>query len=466
MVFSSNIFIFIFLPMVLFAYYALGKKLKNYILLFASLFFYVWGGLSYLKILIVSIIINYIFGLLIDKVRDNIKLKKAFLVIGVVLNLAILFYYKYYDFFIENSNLVFNTNFSLKYIALPIGISFFTFQGMSYIIDIYREDGKVNKNPFAVALYISFFPQLVAGPIIKYKTVDDQIRNRKESLDQFSYGINRFVMGLAKKVIIADILGGMADNIFNLYYSGIDTPTAWIGAICYTFQIYYDFSGYSDMAIGLGHMFGFEFMENFNYPYISKSITEFWRRWHISLSTWFKEYLYIPLGGNRKGNVYFNLFVVFLVTGVWHGAAWTFVLWGLWHGIFILIERAIRKREWYIKTPTTIKYSITMLVVILGWVLFRADNLEQAFGFIKTMVGLNNPGALTFEYTYFINKKFIFWILISILGSVPFIPNKFKKYSGNKTFEFLETIFILLLFIVAIIFVVNSTYSPFIYFQF
>lgn len=466
MVFSSTIFIFIFLPMVLLAYYILGKKVKNYVLLVASIFFYAWGGLDYLKILIVSIIINYIFGLLIDKVRDNIKLKKVFLAIGVLLNLAMLFYYKYYDFFVKNSNLVFNTNFSFKYIALPIGISFFTFQGMSYIIDIYREDGKVNKNPFAVALYISFFPQLVAGPIIKYKTVDDQIRNRKESLDQFSYGINRFVMGLAKKVIIADILGGIADNIFNLYYSGIDTPTAWIGAICYTFQIYYDFSGYSDMAIGLGYMFGFEFMENFNYPYISKSITEFWRRWHISLSTWFKEYLYIPLGGNRKGNVYFNLFVVFLVTGVWHGAAWTFVLWGLWHGIFILIERAIGKSKLYIKTPTIIKYSITMLVVILGWVVFRADNLTQAFGFIKTMFGLNNSGALIFEYSYFISKKLVFWILISILGSVPFIPNKFKKYSGNKTFEFLETIFILLLFIVAIIFVVNSTYSPFIYFQF
>lgn len=466
MVFSSTIFIFIFLPIVLFTYYVLGKKIKNYVLLIASLFFYAWGGVDYLKILILSIIINYIFGLLIDRVRENIKIKKVFLTIGVVINLAILFYYKYYDFFVENSNLVFNTNFQLKYIVLPIGISFFTFQGMSYIIDIYRNDGKVNKNPFAVALYISFFPQLVAGPIVKYKTVDDQIRNRKETIEYFSYGINRFVMGLAKKVIIADILGSMADNIFNLYYSGIDTPTAWIGAICYTFQIYYDFSGYSDMAIGLGYMFGFKFMENFNYPYISKSITEFWRRWHISLSTWFKEYLYIPLGGNRKGNVYFNLFVVFLVTGIWHGAAWTFILWGLWHGLFILIERAISKREWYIKTPAAIKYIITMLIVILGWVLFRADSLDQAIGYIRTMFGFNNPTSLTFEYMYFINKKFVFWMVISIIGSVPFISGKLKKYRGNKTFEFISTIVIALLFIVSIIFVVNSTYSPFIYFQF
>lgn len=466
MVFSSLIFIFIFLPITLISYYILGKKLRNYVLLITSLFFYAWGGLNYLKILIASIIINYIFGLLIDKAKNKIILERTILIIGVILNLLLLFYYKYYDFFIENMNIVFNGNLSLKYIVLPIGISFFTFQGMSYIIDIYRGDGKVNKNPFSVALYISFFPQLVAGPIVKYKTVDDQIRNRNESIESFSYGINRFVMGLAKKVIIADILGGMADNIFNLYYSGIDTPTAWIGAICYTFQIYYDFSGYSDMAIGLGYMFGFKFMENFNYPYISKSITEFWRRWHISLSTWFKEYLYIPLGGNRKGNVYFNLFVVFLVTGIWHGAAWTFVLWGLWHGLFILIERAIGKMQWYIKIPNVIKYIVTMLIVILGWVLFRADSLEQALGYIGAMFGFNSSSSLTFEYMYFINKKFIFWIVISILGSVPFISNKVKKYSGNKIFEILVTIVISIIFIISIIFVVNSTYSPFIYFQF
>lgn len=447
-------------------YYISGKKLKNYVLLLASLFFYSWGGVSYLKILIVSIIINYIFGILIDDVRSNIKLRKIFLRLGIILNLALLFYYKYYDFTIENINEIFNTNYSIKNIVLPIGISFFTFQGMSYIIDIYRNDGKVNKNPFSVALYISLFPQLVGGPIIKYKTIDDQIRNRKESLEFFSYGINRFVIGLAKKVIIADILAGMADNIFNLYYSGIDMPTAWIGAICYTFQIYYDFSGYSDMAIGLGYMFGFEFMENFNYPYISKSITEFWRRWHISLSTWFKEYLYIPLGGNRRGNIYFNLFVVFLVTGIWHGAAWTFILWGLWHGFFILIERAIRNKEWYINVPRTIKYIVTMLIVILGWVLFRADNLEQAIGFIKTMFGFSKAIDITFEYSYFINKKLVFWIVISILGAVPFANNNLKKYKKSKNFEVLSTIIISLLFIISIIFVVNSTYSPFIYFQF
>ena len=466
MVFSSIIFIFIFLPIVLLAYYTLGNKIKNYILLVSSFIFYAWGGVEYLKILVLSILINYIFGLLIDKSRDNILIKKVILSIGVLINLSFLFYFKYYNFFAESVNSIFNTNYSIRDIVLPIGISFFTFQGMSYIIDIYRNDAKVNKNPFAVALYMSFFPNILSGPIVKYKTVGDEVTKRKESIEYFSYGINRFVLGLAKKVIIADVLGAMADNIFNLYYTGIDTPTAWIGALCYTFQIYFDFSGYSDSAIGLGYMFGFKTMENFNYPYISKSITEFWRRWHISLSTWFKEYLYIPLGGNRRGNVYFNLFVVFLVTGIWHGANWTFILWGLWHGLFILIERAIKNKKWYIKTPNIIKHVVTMLIVILGWVLFRAENIEQGLGFIKTMFGFNNAGVITFEYSYFINKKFIFWMIISIIGSLPFISNKLKKYNGNVYFEILSTIGIALLFIVSIIFIVNSTYSPFIYFQF
>lgn len=465
MVFSSTIFIFIFLPFILFLYYIVGKKIKNYILLISSLIFYAWGGVAYLKILIVSIILNYSFGILVDKYSNREMLKKVILTLGVILNLSILFYYKYYDFFIENANVLFGTNLSLKHIVLPIGISFFTFQGMSYIIDIYRGDGNVNKNPFSVALYISLFPQLVAGPIIKYKTIDKEIRSRKESIEQFSYGINRFVLGLSKKVIIADILGDMADNIFKLYETGIDTPTAWIGAICYTFQIYYDFSGYSDMAIGLGHMFGFRFMENFNYPYISKSITEFWRRWHISLSTWFREYLYIPLGGNRKGNVYVNLFIVFLVTGIWHGASWTFILWGIWHGIFIVIERLIKNKSWYINIPNAVKHLVTMFIVIIGWVLFRADNVSQALGYLEVMFGVNSNASL-YEFTYFINKKLVLWIVVAALGSLPVISNKLRKYNGNKSFEIISTVVILTLFILSIVFIVNSTYSPFIYFQF
>ncbi|MBS6501034.1 MULTISPECIES: MBOAT family O-acyltransferase [Clostridium] len=467
MLFSSSVFIFIFLPLVLFLYYISGKKIRNYILLLASLIFYAWGGVNYLKILMVSILINYIFGLLIDKTVDRSHLRKFILILGIILNLALLFYYKYYDFFIENINNILNMNLELKRIVLPIGISFFTFQGMSYIIDIYRNDGKVNKNIFSVALYISFFPQLVAGPIIKYKIIDEQIRVRKESIDYFSYGINRFVIGLGKKIIISDMLGAISDNIFLLANSsGIDMITAWIGAICYTLQIYFDFSGYSDMAIGLGHLFGFKFPENFNYPYISRSITEFWRRWHISLSTWFKEYLYIPLGGNRRGNVYFNLFVVFLVTGLWHGASWNFVIWGLWHGMFMIIERVIRNENWYKKIPSFIKIFITLFIVIIGWVLFKATTLEEGLKYLSIMFGLSNFSNITFEYTYFISRKFIVLIIIGIMASTPIFKKIFNRYRGIKVFELIKTLLIILLFIISIIFMVNSTYSPFIYFQF
>ena len=480
MVFSSSIFIFVFLPLVIFLYYLCGKKARNYILLLASLIFYAWGGISYLKILIVSILINYIFGILIDSldINENIinnkhkinkynQLKKFCLVIGVLINLGLLFYYKYYDFFIENSNLIFNTSFEMKNIVLPIGISFFTFQGMSYIIDIYRRDAKVNKNLFSVALYISLFPQLVAGPIVKYKSIDNEIRKRKESVDEFSYGIVRFVIGLAKKVIIADVLGGVSDNIFTLVNtSGIDTMTAWLGAICYTLQIYFDFSGYSDMAIGIGHFFGFKFIENFNYPYISRSITEFWRRWHISLSTWFKEYLYIPLGGNRTGNVYFNLFVVFLATGLWHGASWNFIIWGLWHGFFIITERVIRDKSFYKRIPSIIKIFTTLFIVLIGWVLFKADNLSTAIKYLSIMFGLASLNNITFEFSYFMQSKVIFLIIIGMIFSTPVLKNFVIRYKEAKYYEAIKNILIIVLFVIALIFMINSTYSPFIYFQF
>ncbi|GAE03418.1 alginate O-acetylation protein algI [Clostridium botulinum B str. Osaka05] len=437
MVFSSQIFIFIFLPLTLIIYYTLGNILsnnifKNCISLFASLIFYSWGGIKYLPVLCSSIFINYIFGLIIDKLKDKKRFKKFFLLIGIILNLVLLFYYKYYDFAIGNINRISNVSFQFKEIALPIGISFFTFQGMSYIIDIYRKDAKVNKNIISVALYISFFPQLIAGPIVKYKDIDNQIRKRKETMEYFSYGIERFVIGLSKKVIIADTIAGIADTIFSLSNVGIDQPTAWLGAICYTFQIYFDFSGYSDMAIGLGYLFGFKFMENFNYPYISKSITEFWRRWHISLSTWFKEYLYIPLGGNRKGNTYLNLFIVFLVTGLWHGASWNFIAWGIWNGIFIIIEKIINKKRWYIKIPSFIKTTITMFIVILGWVLFRANGLMDAINYLSIMFGINKATTVTYQFSYFVNKKLVFWMIISIIGSTPISGNMLRLYKNKK----------------------------------
>ncbi|WP_125153242.1 MBOAT family O-acyltransferase [Clostridium rectalis] len=471
MLFDSQIFIFIFLPLTLLIYYILGsvlhsKVFKNYIILFTSIIFYAWGGLKYLPLLGISILLNYMFGLFIDKFKNNEKLRKITLLIGIIINLILLFYYKYYDFVIGNSNRIFHTNFQYREIMLPIGISFFTFQGMSYIIDIYKNDAKVNKNIFFVALYISFFPQLIAGPIVKYKDIDNQIRNRIESIEKFSYGIERFVIGLSKKVIIADTLGGVTDVIFSLSSNAVDQPTAWLGAILYTFQIYFDFSGYSDMAIGLGYLFGFKFMENFNYPYISKSITEFWRRWHISLSTWFKEYLYIPLGGNRKGNTYLNLFIVFLITGLWHGASWNFIIWGVWHGIFIIVEKIINKKNWYIKIPSFIKTIVTMLIVILGWVLFRADGLIDGINYLSIMFGINKATKVTYEFSYFLNKKLVFWFTISFIFSTPVVMNTFKLYENNKIVQGLKTILIEVLLILSIIFIVNSTYNPFIYFQF
>ncbi|MCY6957732.1 MBOAT family O-acyltransferase [Clostridium brassicae] len=471
MVFSSQIFIFIFLPLILLIYYTIGnifpgKTLKNYVSLFASLIFYAWGGIEYLPLLCSSILINYIFGLLIDKSKERKRLKGIILLVGIILNLSLLFYYKYYDFSIRNINRIFNSSFQYKEIALPIGISFFTFQGMSYIIDIYRNDANVNKNIFSVALYISFFPQLIAGPIVKYKDIYTQIRKREESVEYFSYGIERFVIGLSKKVIIADTLARTVDTIFSLSNGGIDQPTAWLGAICYTFQIYFDFSGYSDMAIGLGYFFGFKFRENFNYPYISKSIDEFWRRWHISLSTWLKEYLYIPLGGNRKGNTYLNLFIVFLVIGLWHGASWNFIAWGIWNGVFVIISKIINKKRWYIKTPSFIRRTITMSIVTLGWVLFRANGLMDAINYLSIMFGINKATTITYQFSYFANKKIAFWIFMSIIGSTAVVSNILKLHQNKKIFQIAKTVFIGILFIIAIVFIVNSTYSPFIYFQF
>lgn len=419
--------------------------------------------------LLIYILINYILGILISNFKNNNRnTSKIILTIGVIINLFILFYYKYFDFSIKVTNHLFNTNIPLKYIALPLGISFISFQAISYIVDIYRGDAVVNKNPFYVALYMSLFPKVTSGPIIKYKHIDEQIRNRSITIEKFSYGIERFIFGLAKKVIISDILGNMSDDIFSVLNTGIDTPSSWIAIICYTLQIYFDFSGYSDMAIGLANMFGFNFIENFNYPYISKSIREFWRRWHISLSTWFKEYLYIPLGGNRKGSTrtLINLLIVFFATGIWHGASPNFIIWGFWHGLFMVIERLIKDKDWYKKIPNFIKLILTLFIVMLGWVFFRVNSISEAIKFIAIMFGIKQYDYVSFDYRYFLNTKLIVWIIIGAVLSTPLISNIFKKYKNIKGFELVKTILIGILFIISIIFIVNSTYSPFIYFQF
>lgn len=341
MVFSSNIFIFFFLPLTMWGYYFLGSKFQNTFLLLMSTLFFAWSQPHYLWIILLNICVNYCGALLVDKITSSVARKIVFIT-DIVINIGILFYYKYFNFTIDSINRVFHSELEIQTIILPIGISFFTFQGLSYVIDVYKKEVSGQRNIFKLALYILLFPQLIAGPIVRYGDVVTEIDKRRISLDDFSAGLERFIIGLGKKVILSDVLAVIVDAIWQRGVAENTVGIAWLGCIAYTLHIYYDFSGYSDMAIGLGRIFGFHFRENFDMPYISKSITEFWRRWHISLSTWFREYVYIPLGGNRK-HVYRNLCVVFLLTGLWHGAAWNFVLWGVWHGAFILLERYIKK---------------------------------------------------------------------------------------------------------------------------
>jgi alginate O-acetyltransferase complex protein AlgI len=350
------------------------------------------------------------------------------------------------------------------HIALPVGISFFTFQGMSYVIDVYRREVSGEKKPLNVALYIALFPQLVAGPIVRYITVHKEINVRKSKLDEICSGIQCFILGLAKKVLIADVLAITVNDIFISLGSGIDTPTAWLGIICYTFQIYFDFSGYSDMAIGLGRMLGFHFLENFNYPYISKSITEFWRRWHISLSTWFKEYVYIPLGGNRRGSVYLHLFIVFCATGIWHGASWVFLIWGLWHGFFLIIERCFRKVR--IVIPECIGWLYTMLVVIIGWVIFRSENFGQALLFFKTLFGIYHPVSVFYSIRYFFNIRIISVLTIAVVGSTPILKRFLVFQNKNIPIKITQIVVSVFLFLLTIDFVISGSFSPFIYFRF
>lgn len=377
MLFSSMIFLWLFLPLVFCSYYLIDKRFKNILLLISSIIFYAWGGVSYSLIMLSSIIINYIFALLIDKaIEDNdLKNKKIYLALCIIINLSILGYFKYTNFIISIINsLSQNKIIELTNIILPIGISFYTFQALSYVIDVYRGHNKAQKNIFNLALYISFFPQLIAGPIVKYHDIENQILNRNESLENIFYGIKRFIYGLSKKVILANMFALSCDEILKQPADELGTALVWCASVLYTLQIYYDFSGYSDMAIGLGKMFGFNFLENFNYPYISKSIKEFWRRWHISLSTWFKEYLYIPLGGNRKRKLftYINLLIVFFATGLWHGASYNFILWGLFHGFFLVIERIFLGKLLEKNKLKFINHIYVIFVFVIGWVLFRA----------------------------------------------------------------------------------------------
>ena len=476
MLFSSTTFLYLFLPAVLFFYYVPfrnRRKIQNIFLLFASLFFYAWGEPKFVLIMIASIIVNWAFGLLVHKNKSN-RLKSKLLIAGdVTFNLGILFVFKYLTFTCGTINNLFNLNINISNIALPIGISFFTFQALSYVIDVYRGKGQVQKNILYVALYISFFPQLIAGPIVRYETVADEILNRKETVNDFFDGFARFVIGLAKKVLLANSFAILADHAFISGGGGTDpcnklsVAFSWLGAIGYTLQIFFDFSGYSDMAIGLGKMFGFHFLENFNYPYISTSISEFWRRWHMSLGTWFRDYLYFPLGGSRvsKSRNIFNLFVVWSLTGLWHGANFTFIVWGLMYFALISIEKLTGFDKINNKRVIIFKWIYTLFFVIMGWVIFRADSIADAITYIKSMFGLNGNLLIDGMFTGYFSQNIILLIIGTVICTPLFKILK-SKIGSNIVLDIIHIVVLISLFILSVSSLVSSSYNPFIYFNF
>lgn len=463
MVFSSLTFICVFLPLVFVLYTILpGRTIKNGLLILASLAFYAYGEPVYVFVMLLSILMNYIFGLIVG--GCNKKRNKLFLILAVVLNLGILGTFKYTGFAVENLNSIFNLSIPVPKISLPIGISFFTFQALSYVVDVYRHDVFPQRNLAKVMLYISFFPQLIAGPIIKYHDIEKQIDCRVQSLDLVAKGFRRFIVGLGKKVLIANTMAGAVDVIFASKPDDINILGAWLGALGYLMQIYYDFSGYSDMAIGLGMMFGFRFKENFNYPYYATSIKDFWRRWHISLSTWFKEYLYIPLGGNRKGKARacLNRIIVFFCTGLWHGASWTFVIWGLYHGFFLLIETYIPK----FRLPKFFKRIYLLLVVTIGFVIFRANTISQGFMMIgKMFSGFDMNGSAISLFAGEMTPLFITAFVFAVLFSIP-VKNWIAKRTNKNVLTAVTYAGSLVLLVLCMISLASGSYNPFIYFRF
>ena len=466
MVFSSTIFLCVYLPLVLLGYYICPKKGRNLFLLIVSLVFYAWGEPKYVFLMIFSILVNYIFGRLMDKHRENKKRLKLMLVLSVVIDLGLLSVFKYTDFIITNVNAIFGANFDLLNIALPIGISFYTFQAMSYTIDVYRNDVRVQKNLIDFGMYITMFPQLIAGPIVRYADVQDQLAERSVTTADFSEGVMRFVVGLGKKVLLANQMGAVWSDIYALG-GDVSALMAWTGAIAYTFQIYFDFSGYSDMAIGLGRMFGFKFPENFRYPYQSVSITDFWRRWHITLSTWFKEYLYIPLGGNRCGlaRQALNLLIVWSLTGFWHGAGWNFVMWGLYYFVILFIEKLFLLKA-LDKLPKFFRHVYALLLIIIGWVIFASDDVSVLLPYLGSMFGAN--GAIGGMDVYTLLTKAVLLIICCIASTE--LPKKlFLSAAGamNEKAAFtLKSVLMIALLALSMILLIGDSYNPFLYFRF
>lgn len=466
MVFSSIIFMFTFLPIILVTYYLSPRKLRNFILLLGSLVFYAWGEPIYIILMILTIIINYVLALLIKNQKG--RRKKIIFVLTLALNVGMLGFFKYYDFIVRNINSIFSLNIQYNNLSLPIGISFYTFQTISYIVDVYLNKVEVQKNIISFATYISMFPHLVAGPIVKYTDINGKLEKRKESIDEFGYGVERFIAGLGKKVLLANNIGYLWSVISVLDINNISVATSWIGIAAYTFQIYFDFSGYSDMAIGLGHMFGFTFKENFKYPYISKSVTEFWRRWHISLSTWFKEYVYIPLGGNREGvkKQCRNLMIVWILTGLWHGASYNFIIWGMYYGVILIIEKFIIGI--YIKNlPTIFRRIYTLVIVMVGWVFFGMNTLYEALNYLKVMFFISGNAIIDDTALYYLSTNIILFIIL-IMASTPipgYIVKKVKSYNSIICYTMIGAVNVLIL-IIATAYLLSSTYNPFIYFRF
>ena len=484
MIFSSILFLYLFLPTVFILYYSVGRRLRNPLLLVASLFFYAWGELGYVLLMMLSIVGNWLTGLWIDHTKSRPKAGRLVLAFGVTLNLVLLGFYKYANFFVENLNGIL-PSFSLDTIQLdpvhlPIGISFFTFHAISYLIDIYRGKAEVQRRLDRLGLYISFFPQLVAGPIIRYSHVADQLARRSVTVLDLQYGIQRFVIGLGKKILIANAMGAVADHVFSLSSQTLPASLLWLGMLTYTLQIYYDFSGYSDMAIGLARMFGFRFRENFNYPYSAVSIQDFWRRWHISLSSWFRDYLYIPLGGNRKGaaRTYFNMLTVFFLCGLWHGASWTFIVWGLYHGLFLVLERlglgALLER-----LPRLAQNAYAWMVIMVGWVFFRAESLPKALEFLGGLVRFDAAPYLDAQLFGALNTGFFIALFAGIIFAFPVAPalaGLFQRLLDAKrgvsqgllisVKTLLPTAWMAFLIVYCSAQLINGTYNPFLYFRF
>lgn len=466
MLFSSISFIYVFLPAVCFLYLITRKELHNPILLIASIIFYAWGEPRYLAIMLVTIMVNYLGALLIEKYPLK---KKLTLTLTIAANLGFLIYFKYFNFILGNINALLHTNIDFIKVVMPIGISFYTFQAMSYLIDVYRGECKAQKDIYKMALYICLFPQLIAGPIVKYHDVAEQIDSREVNFEKVDIGVKRFIIGLAKKMLIANTMGAIADKIFVQAPDTFTPLVAWIGSFAYSLQLFYDFSGYSDMAIGLGLIFGFRFMENFNYPYISKSITEFWRRWHISLSTWFRQYVYIPLGGNKisPNRTYINLAVVFFLTGLWHGASWNFIFWGLWNGFFIILEKMT---GWHKETDKPfinfLKHIYTIFIFVLGWVMFRADNMHYAAIYLKNMFGLVKVHDIAYGISYYGDTVEILTFIIALICATPVFSKILEIKQERKILRSIVNIWLIILFILSTAAVAASTYNPFIYFRF